>query len=115
MGWGPSEWFSDGGYAWLLEKSTSDYQQGEKITFFSGNGVLDEWLSLPEGRFHHLETGRSQPYRSALFSVPLGCDGISCTLVGALSADFLQTLESDYSSQGPHLKGNTIGKEMGRR
>lgn len=49
------------------------------------------------------------------FSVPLGCDGISCTLVGALSAVFLQTLESDYSSQGSCLKGNKIGKEVGRK
>lgn len=41
MGWGPSQCSGDGGHAWLLERSTSDYQP-EKITSLSGSGVLDE-------------------------------------------------------------------------
>ena len=42
-----------------------------KVTFWSGNKVL--------------ETKRCQPDGSALSSAPLGSDGISCVLVGALS------------------------------
>lgn len=113
----------EGGLAWLLGQAHLTLSRRRKPpTFPAGTGVLDEQVCPCETGFHCLETTRSQPYGLAFLSAPLGSDGINFVFVGALSGGFFfYRLESNYSSQGPYLRGSknvwemekkkTVGKE----